>query len=122
MAPSLPPGLEQPHTGNPQQPEQQANNQQLLQQHSLFPQGGSPMMIPLPQSVGGFLPQNQLTFGQQPLVRNMNKINFRLKNILKVLLHSRNNKSQRNPFGVISVPFSLDFSILRILACIPLTL
>lgn len=68
MDPPLPSGFEQPHTGNPQQPEQKANNQQLLQQHSLFPQGGSQMMFPLPQSVGGFLPPNQLTFAQQPMI------------------------------------------------------
>ncbi|KAM4595730.1 ameloblastin [Fundulus diaphanus] len=75
----LPPSLEQTQPGNPQMqqqqqqqqqqpPDQQANPQQSLQHQVLFPQGGSPMMIPLPQSVGGFLPPNQLTYAQQPLI------------------------------------------------------
>ncbi|XP_008412146.1 ameloblastin [Poecilia reticulata] len=72
--PSLPHSLDQPQPGNPQQPDQQANNHQQannqhsLQHYALFPQGGSPVMFPLPQSVAGFLPPNQLTLPQQPLI------------------------------------------------------
>ncbi|XP_032420105.1 ameloblastin isoform X2 [Xiphophorus hellerii] len=68
MDPSLPHSLDQPQPGNPQQPDQQANNQHSLQHYALFPQGGSPVMLPLPQSVAGFLPPNQLTLAQQPLI------------------------------------------------------
>ncbi|XP_038132008.1 uncharacterized protein LOC119777267 isoform X1 [Cyprinodon tularosa] len=66
---STPPhGLDQPQLGNTQQVDQQANHQQSLQQHSFFPQGGSPMMISLPQSVGGFLAPNQLPLAHQPMI------------------------------------------------------
>ncbi|XP_047222435.1 LIM domain-binding protein 1-like isoform X2 [Girardinichthys multiradiatus] len=64
----LPLSLEQPQPGNPLQPDQQTNPQQSLQQHALVPQGGSTMMFPIPQGVGGFLPPNQLTLAQQPLI------------------------------------------------------
>ncbi|XP_072239801.1 ameloblastin [Leuresthes tenuis] len=64
----LSPNPQQPHPGSPQQLDPQAGAQPSLPQYTWFPQGGSPLIIPLQQSVHGPLPVNQLTIAQQPLM------------------------------------------------------
>ncbi|XP_041839492.1 ameloblastin [Melanotaenia boesemani] len=62
----LSPVLEQPNHGTLQQPNPQGSAQASSPLYMWFPQGGSPVIIPLYQSAQGSLPANQLT--QQPLI------------------------------------------------------
>ncbi|XP_013863280.1 ameloblastin isoform X2 [Austrofundulus limnaeus] len=68
MAAPLLPNAEQPQPGIPQQPDPQTSPQPSLQQYTMLTQGGSPMIIPLPQNLYPSLGANQLTVAQQPMI------------------------------------------------------
>ncbi|CAG5928509.1 unnamed protein product [Menidia menidia] len=64
----LSPSLQQPQPMAPQPMAPQGGAQPSVPLYTWFPQGGSPLLIPLQHSVHGSLPANPLTLAQQPLM------------------------------------------------------